>query len=179
MLKTILLFFVIFVLGIFFEGTFVKAIFPQFVMPDLVIVLVIFLALKQRDLQGLIASFFLGLGNDFASAIYVGPHAAAFVCVYVFILSTSSRIFAEHAVALFSLGALAVVVKWCVIGAILSVYTTDNIFQLQFLLIVICEAILTGIMTAIFFRLLRSSKRINVRFARTSSGRSGVGMGSI
>lgn len=88
----VLLFGLIFVL---LQGMFRHLVGEGVPVPNLVLLLVVFLALHEGSLAGAVLAFLLGLELDLASGVLVGPWAGACVASFGVLASVSQRIFID------------------------------------------------------------------------------------
>jgi hypothetical protein len=68
---------------------------PGYLLPQLALLVVIQAAFLEHGIQGVVASFLVGLALDFSSALLVGPWAGAFVIVYAGLTILSRGLFVE------------------------------------------------------------------------------------
>ncbi len=91
------------VLSIFLQGTFLRSLLPSPYVPNIVIVIVVFLAFHEVSYLGVVLAFILGLLLDLSSATLLGPWAGAFTALFAILGSLSRRVFVESYEACFIL----------------------------------------------------------------------------
>lgn len=78
-----------------------SAVFPVFLRPpfkpDLLLVIMVFIALRSSFEVGAPLSWLLGLLNDVFSGLYLGLDAITFLIVFLIIRSVSDRLYADSA----------------------------------------------------------------------------------
>jgi rod shape-determining protein MreD len=70
---------------------------PSF-KPDLLLVIMVFIALREPFEIGAPLSWLLGMLNDVCSGLYLGLNAAAFLVSFLVIRSVSDRLYADSAI---------------------------------------------------------------------------------
>lgn len=83
-------------IAIFVQGSLLHGNLSGIVLPDLILVFVVFLALRFHNLYTLLIAFFLGLIFDAVSAKFLGPYAASFVVSYMLVYLLVGRLFAKR-----------------------------------------------------------------------------------
>jgi len=153
MKKTFLILF-LGLLAIFFMGTVVKMVSPEWIAPNLIAVLLVYLAFYEVNVFGAVLSFLLGLELDLGSGLLLGPWAAACVLVYVILAFSSCRVFIEsHLVVAFAtfLGSiLAAIIYQVIIFAVNDEvsYAFDTWFKAGF------ESLQAALVAPLIFKLL-------------------------
>lgn len=78
------------------------AILPVFVRsafkPDLLLVIMVFMALRSSSQVGAPLAWLLGMLNDVCSGLYLGLNAASFLVVFLVVRSLSDRLYADSAI---------------------------------------------------------------------------------
>jgi len=145
MFGVIILLIIYSVLGIFIQTA--PPIFDTDLLakPDFLVMLVIFVSLTIRNVNGLILCFVLGLIFDLSSTVYLGPNAAGAVFSFMFIHYISQKIFAEHFSGLFVLGLIISFLKQSI--CLIFFYAFDISFGTYRLIGGISEAAFTAIFT--------------------------------
>ena len=123
--------------------------------PNLLLLLAIFIGLKNHKPSGAIGAFLIGLLGDFASAKYLGPSAAGTLVAYCLTVILSQRVYAEHPVTLAMVALLCSLARSVVYVLFLSMYVSSNIFSLETLKGVAFEAFLTAIVAPIVFKIIK------------------------
>jgi rod shape-determining protein MreD len=70
---------------------------PSF-KPDLLLIIMVFIALRESFETGAPLSWLLGMLNDICSGLYLGLNAAAFLVSFLVIRSVSDRLYADSAI---------------------------------------------------------------------------------
>ncbi len=96
--RTALLFFCLVLASIVIQ----MALLPVFVRPpfkpDLLLVIMVFIALRGSFEAGAPLAWLLGMLNDVCSGLYLGLNAATFLISFLVIKSVSSRLYADSAI---------------------------------------------------------------------------------
>jgi len=152
--KTILLFFVAFICGIFIQATLLHSVQPEIVAPDLLMILAVFLGLRARNASGAIGSFVIGLGADFASAKFLGPYAAGSVVAFAATVFVANHFFSEKWFTVLMTAFIASLAKNLTQATVLAAFTEINLFQWQFVFIGLLESVLTAVCAPVVIKLL-------------------------
>lgn len=134
--------------AILIQGTVLRGIAPSLVMPNLMVILVVYLAFYQQNLLGVFTAYLLGLEFDFCSGKLIGPWAGAFVATYAAIHALSFRMFIESGFSAFFTAGIASVVA----NSVYLLFALDST-QLSFgmFLEILIEALLTGALAPFVF----------------------------
>lgn len=89
------------VLALLIPSTVFRTTLPQAVAPNLLVILLVWVAFQRATAAGALLSFLLGLELDFCSGILLGPWAGAYVAVFGLLVLCSRRIFIESALVVF------------------------------------------------------------------------------
>lgn len=157
MIRTAVVFLVALILGLFVQATWVHYLAPSAIAPDFILILVVYIGLRHRNMWGALAAFALGIAGDLASARYIGPHAAGCVSAFFFVTVSSSHMFAEKDVVTGFLTFLASLVKSTVFVLMIHFYLSVPL-SLRDGWIIGMEAFITAIITPIVLRLLRPAR---------------------
>lgn len=152
--KTVLLFFVAFVCGIFIQATLLHSVLPDIVAPDLLVILSVFLGLRARNSTAAIGAFIIGLGADFASAKFLGPSAAGSVVAFAATVFVANHFFSEKWFTVLFTTLIASFAKNLTQALVLAAFTEINLFQWQFLTTALLESSLTAACAPIVIKLL-------------------------
>lgn len=105
------------------------AVFPVFLRPsfkpDLLLVIMVFMALRSSFQIGAPLSWLLGLLNDVFSGLYLGLDAITFLIVFLLIRSVSDRLYADSAL-LFVLTAACVTLAGFALNLLLLIMMTAS-----------------------------------------------------
>ena len=93
--------------------------------PDLLLVIMVFLALREPFETGAPLAWLLGLLNDVCSGLYLGLNAATFLISFFVIKSVSDRLYADSAI-LFVLTVAGVTLAGFTVNLLLIVMLTDS-----------------------------------------------------
>ena len=171
-IRTILLFSVAVILGLFIQGTFVRSFAPGAYAPDIILILIVMVALSAPTVWGLLAAFILGLLADFSTALYVGPNAAGAVVAFGFVVFCSSKVFADKWLAISALTFVASCLKSLICLLMFGLYAGVNFFSIDYLNIALVEAVGSGLLAPIVMKLLyirRASRNSGYGYSRDIS----------
>lgn len=102
---------------------------PVFVLPpfkpDLLLVIMVFIALRSSFGVGAPLAWLLGMLNDVFSGLYLGLNAATFLILFIVIKSVSDRLYADSAI-LFVLTIAGVTLVGCTLNLLLMVMFTAS-----------------------------------------------------
>lgn len=90
-----LLILVLGVLALLISGTAFRSMAPQLVAPNLMALLLVWVAFHDVSSSGALLAFLLGLELDFSSGMLLGPWAGAYVIIFGLLVLGSRRIFIE------------------------------------------------------------------------------------
>jgi rod shape-determining protein MreD len=93
--------------------------------PDLLLVIMVFIALRGSSKSGAPLAWLLGLLNDVCSGLYLGLNAATFLISYLVIKSLSDRLYADSAI-LFVLAVAGVTLAGFTFNMLLTVMFTAS-----------------------------------------------------
>ena len=93
--------------------------------PDLLLVIMVFLALREPSETGAPLAWLLGMLNDVCSGLYLGLNAATFLISFFVIKSVSDRLYADSAI-LFVLTVAGVTLAVFTVNLLLAVMFTDS-----------------------------------------------------
>lgn len=151
-------------LAVFVQGTLLKSVLPELPVPDLLLILVVYLAFYDSSPLGAVLTFVLGLQFDLFSEMLLGPRAGSLVIVYGVLAALSQRLFVESLFAAFVSVFLSSVVNSVVYIILLSDAKPTHAY---FFYIALLEALFTALIAPFLFKGL---KRI---LQRKPSGLSG------
>lgn len=167
--KTILLFFIAFICGIFIQATLLHSVLPDLVAPDLLMILSVFLGLRARNASGAVGAFIIGLGADFATAKFLGPSAAGSVVAFATTVFVANHFFSEKWFTVSMMALLASFAKNLTQALVLFAFTDINHFQWQFLPTAILESVLTAACAPIVIKLLAPRYQSTASYSARSS----------
>ncbi|MBL7661280.1 rod shape-determining protein MreD [bacterium] len=162
--KTFIKFFFIFLFGLVVQTIFAHTFYPARIAPDIILILMVFVAVEHHSPAGVAGAFLLGLASDFASAQYLGPDAAAGIMVFLFITLVARNVYAEHALTFSILVAVALPLKKLTTAGLIAFYTnhplnTALFFSKNFA----GELLLTVIIAPLVMFMLSKAQRIPSR----------------
>ncbi len=111
MLRTIFIFFMLSVAGVYIQSSFFPKVFPFSLSPDFILVLVVWIALFKEERSALLGAFFLGLLSDFASGLYLGPQAAGSVLACMLVQGVSRHVYADRFFSIAMVSGISSLVK--------------------------------------------------------------------
>ncbi|MCC6953480.1 MAG: rod shape-determining protein MreD [Deltaproteobacteria bacterium] len=157
MMRSVLTFSALLLLGLLVQATLVHSLFPSAVAPDFLLMLVFFLGIHHKSPMGAFGAFLLGVTADFASARFIGPNAAGAVIAFAFVATSSGHMFAERGVISGILAFFASIVKSIVFLVMMRFYAGIS-FPIEETTTVLLEALFTGILTPIALGLLQPTR---------------------
>lgn len=167
--KTILLFFIAFIFGIFIQATLLHSVLPDIVAPDLLMILSVFLGLRARNSTGAVGAFIIGLGADFASAKFLGPSAAGSVVAFAATVFVANHFFSEKWFTVLLTTLIASFAKILTQALVLAAFTEIDLFQFRFLSTALLESFLTAICAPIVIKLLAPRYQATPSFSARST----------
>ncbi len=170
MIRTIVLFVVAAMLGIFIQATIVHASFPAAAAPDVILILTVILGLRYRSVSGLFGAFLLGILADFASGQYVGPNAAGGIVAFLAVGSIASRVYAERALAVVMITFLCSLIKSLVLVSLFALYIKPDVLNLNLLNMILLEALFSGIVAPLVMKLIGYPRGTTASVSKTSFG---------
>lgn len=153
-LRTIIVFAIAVIFGLFVQGTFVRSFAPGAYAPDIILILVVLAAMSAPTTWGLIGAFVLGLLADFSTALFLGPNAAGAVVAFCFVVFWSRKVFADRWFAVSSLTFIASNLKSFVCLLMFALYAGVDFWNFNSLQIVFVEALGSAILAPIVMKLL-------------------------
>lgn len=152
MVRRIILSLMFGLLSILIQGTIIRGLLPEAVVPNLLLILVVFLAFYETSVLGAALVFLLGIEYDMCSALMIGPWSGAFVLVFGVVALLSQRIFVESPVAVMVTVFLASLLSnFVFLLIVLQVRSGSFVFGWSSLF----EAFLTAVICIPFFSLYR------------------------
>ncbi len=103
------------------------SVLPQYIMPafkpDLLLILMVYLALRTPIETSLPSSYLLGMLKDCIGGIYLGLNAFSFLAVYIFIKSVSDRLYVRSGLLFVITVSLATAVTLSINLLLLAVFS--------------------------------------------------------
>jgi len=106
------------------------SVLPQYLStlykPDLLLVLMVFLALRAPVATSLPAAYSLGLLKDCLSGLYLGLNAFSFLLVYLVLKAISDRLYVQNALLLVLTVSLSTLATMLINTVLLSIFSEAN-----------------------------------------------------
>ena len=103
------------------------SVLPQYLIalykPDLLLVLMVFLALRAPVSTSLPAAYGLGLLKDCLSGLYLGLNAFSFLLVYLVLKALSDRLYVQNALLLVLTVSLSTIATMLINALLLSIFS--------------------------------------------------------
>lgn len=153
-IRTALIILLLGLIAIFIQGAILKPFMSDAIIPNLILMLVVFLAFYENSPFGAFLAFLLGLEFDLYSGHpqLVGPTAGAFVAVYVTLASLSQRIFVDSAFAVIVVSVFSSILSAIIFSILVYEFNSSNVRFFSFSLV---SAIITGCIAPPTFSILR------------------------
>ena len=133
--------------AILLQAALAQAGLPGYLLPQLALLVVVQAAFLEHGVQGVAASFLIGLALDFSSALLVGPWAGAFVAVYAGLTIVSRGLFVDSALVT----VLAAFLSSVAAGVFFSVLSPNSdLSALGHILHIISQAAVTAACAPLF-----------------------------
>jgi rod shape-determining protein MreD len=123
--RTALLFFCLVIASIVIEVSLLPVFVRPPFKPDLLLVIMVFIALRVSFELGAPLAWLLGMLNDVCSGLYLGLNAATFLFLFLVIKSVSGRLYADSAI-LFVLTVVGVTLAGFTLNLLLMVMFTAS-----------------------------------------------------
>lgn len=153
-LRTIIVFAIAVVFGLFVQGTFVRSFAPGAYAPDIILILVVMVALSAPTTWGVVGAFVLGLLADFSTALFLGPNAAGAIVAFCFVVFWSRKVFADRWFAVSALTFVASNLKSIVCLIMFALYAGVDFLNFNSLQILFVEALGSAFLAPIVMKLL-------------------------
>ncbi len=157
MTRLVFTFIIAIIVGLLVQGTFIKTIYPLATAPDILLVLVVYIALQYRSVGGLISAFFIGIFADFASGQFIGLNSGGSVIAFCFVSYLANKMYAEKNLALVILTFFCSIAKSLTQALMFILYVDINILSGTGIQLMFIEAILSALVAPIVFWSLRIS----------------------
>ena len=155
MIKAILLYTLVLLIGLFFQSSVISGILPTAVVPDILVVLIVYISLKYRSVRGLFGVYCLGLLADLASGVYLGPNAAGAVVVFACSGILANRVYAERVFAIVFISLVCSICKSLTVVGLILTYT-ESMWEITPLLkTIVFEALATACVAPIVVKILQ------------------------
>ena len=130
------------------------------VIPDLLLILCVYLGLREHNVGGATGAFLLGYLLDSFSGSLVGLNAFAMTTVYLMVYLISRRLWMDNTVAGVAMVFLATLLKGVAIAAALAAYLSVDRVSLGAAEVLLAEALLAAALTPAVFAVLAWEKRV-------------------
>ena len=139
-------------LALFIQGSVLKSLGPEsMIVPNLILILVIFLAFYEVSVAGVFTAFLLGLQMDLGTGILLGPWAASFVAAYGFVSSVSQRVFVESPVAVAAVTFCSSLLVSFAVVAFVFQFRPAALDAFSYSLTMLLEGLLTAVIAPFLF----------------------------
>ncbi|HMO17519.1 MAG TPA: rod shape-determining protein MreD [Oligoflexia bacterium] len=168
MLKKILKLSLLLAIGVILQGSVFPKFLPFLSPPDLLLILVLWVALSSPDIISVYTCFALGLAGDFFSGLYLGPQALGALIACVLVKGISRHIYADQFLSLALVALIASLFKQFSGRILLFVFigfSDPSEFSLS---LIIFQSLSTSLIGALILRYALSKK--------TGHGRSKKGL---
>jgi rod shape-determining protein MreD len=159
MLKTIAVFIVLSLVGIFFQSSFLPEFSPAGVVPDFILVLVVWISLFHEEKNALWGAFFLGLLSDFSSGMYIGPQASGCILACVFVRAFSRHIYADRFLSLAMVTFIVSLIKQFSARLLVLSFIGFKTIHDMSLYTFFVQALLTSIVAPVILRFILAPRR--------------------
>lgn len=125
---------------------------PRWLVPNFVVLIALFLGLKDATISGAMLAFAFGLIADFVSAQAVGPLAGAAIAVFGIFSQIGRRLLVDNAVA-----AIVIAVGGCVFGNFVSVLLLEQfsvVYSMEFWKGIVGMSLITAAFSPVLFSIL-------------------------
>ena len=168
MKKAILILFLA-ALAILLLGTVLKTIFPTIVIPNLLAVLLVYLAFYEANAFGAAMAFCIGAELDFCSGLLLGPWAGAYVVAFIIVVLCSRRVFIESSIVIFVVTLISSLITVCYHHFIISLVNEEISYDWSVFKVAFLEALLGAIFAPLILPLFRRKKN-HKKHSSTLSG---------
>jgi rod shape-determining protein MreD len=159
MLKTIVVFMILSLIGIFIQSSFLPEVSPAGVAPDFILVLVVWISLFHDEKNALLGAFFFGLLSDFSSGMYVGPQASGCIMACVFVRAFSKHIYADRFLSLAMVTFFVSLIKQFSARLLMLSFIGFRTIHDMSLYTLFMQALLTGIVAPLILRFILAPRR--------------------
>jgi len=130
------------------------------VIPDLVLILCVYLGLREHNVGGAAGAFLLGYLLDSFSGSLVGLHAFAMTSVYVVVYLVSRRLWMDNVPAGVAMVFLGTFLKGLAIVAALAAYLSVERLSIGMAQTLLAEALLAAALTPVVFGVVDWEMRV-------------------
>ena len=128
---------------------------PRYILdpfqPNLIIILVVYLGLKQPHRFAGFAAFGLGLLQDSFSGIYLGLHAFSYLCIYTLLSGLADRLYTDNR-ALFVLVVFLATMSSALLNLLmLAIFSISKGVYASLLPALIPQALVNALIASLFF----------------------------
>lgn len=130
------------------------------IIPDLVLILCVYLGLREHNVGGATGAFLLGYLLDSFSGSLVGLNAFAMTAVYLVVYLISRRLWMDNPFSAVAMVFLAALLKGVAIAVALAAYLSIDRVSLGAAELLLAEALLAAALTPAVFAVLQWEKRV-------------------
>jgi rod shape-determining protein MreD len=128
--------------------------------PDLLLIMCVYLGLRQHSVGGAVGAFFLGYLQDTFSGTTVGLNAFAMCLVFTIVYLTSRRLWVDNAISKVVVVFLAAVLKTTAILALVALFLTSEGVWLGLLQSLSIQAVLAALLSPPVFAILAQTHEL-------------------
>lgn len=152
--KRLVIYLILMLLGLWFQSSVCAVFFQSYfgAIPQVIVILLVYLAFDFREVSDFGLAFFIGLSLDFLSGTLLGPWAAAAVAVYAICALLSRSVYADNKL-LVALLCFCVVIVAVIVNQLLVAHAPQMQISSWNVLMstTLKEALLTAVLSPIFF----------------------------
>ena len=128
---------------------------PRYLMdpfqPNLIIIMVVYLGLKQPHQLAGLAAFALGILQDSFSGIYLGLHAFSYLCIYTLLSALAGRLYTDNRLLLVLVVFLATLAGALLNLLMLAIFSVSKGVYSSLLPALIPQALVNALIASLFF----------------------------
>ncbi|HVM95671.1 MAG TPA: rod shape-determining protein MreD [Candidatus Acidoferrales bacterium] len=130
------------------------AVLPIHGAPDLLLIMCVYLGLRQHSVGGAVGAFFLGYLQDTFSGTTVGLNAFAMSLVFTVVYLTSRRLWVDNAISKVVVVFLAAILKTVAILALVAVFLSGEGGWASLVQSLLMQAVLAALLSPPVFAIL-------------------------
>lgn len=142
------------------------AVLPQLTFgrgaPDLLLIMCVYLGLRQHSVGGAIGAFLLGYLQDAVSGSVIGLNAFAMCLVYLVVYLTSRRLWVDNAISKIVVVFLAAVIKTVAVLMLVALFLTGEQVWTTLLPRMTVEAVTAALLSPPVFAILARTHELAV-----------------
>jgi len=121
--------------------------------PNLIIIMVVYLGLKQPHRLAGLAAFVLGILQDSFSGMYLGLHAFSYLCIYTLLSGLAGRLYTDNRALLVLVVFLATLAGALLNLLMLAIFSVSKGVYSSLLPALIPQALVNALIASIFFNI--------------------------